>query len=667
MEFSLIDPNTSGVIYTQIVLSTNKNETTIPARCEVIRRIKINAPTNSTNLVIFHKEIAPGVIIASTVLNRKNPYVRILNINTTNVTIPDITVEAESLDDYEIYKTDKNLSKRTKKVLDKLLKNFPKHPTMQAKSDLEDLFIEYADTFALEDEPISCNNFYTQKLRLKDDEPTYIKNYRVPHTQKPEINRQVKKLRKDKLVEKSYSDSNSPLLLVSKKPLPGSTEPRFRLVFDYRKVNEKLVADKFPLPRMDDILDSLGKAKHFSILDLYSGFHQVELHPDSRDITSFSTEEGSFRFTRLPYGLKVAPNSFQRMMTMAFSGLAPEKAFVYMDDLVVIAPSENQMIQNLESVFQICRSKNLKLNPDKCLFFQKEVTYLGHRCTDQGLLPDPSKIEKIKSYPPPKDAEEVKRFVAFANYYRKFVKNFAHHASILTYLTKKNVEYKWTQECQEAFEYLKDSIMNPPILQYPDFDKQFCVTTDASKMACGAILSQDHNGTQLPIAFASRSFTKGEQNKSVIEQELAAIHWAINHFRPYLYGTKFLVKSDHRPLVYLFSMRNPSSKLTRMRLDLEEYDFSIEYVKGKDNSGADALSRIDFSDIKTINQNMIAVLTRSKTKKINDDTSANEDESAMFKKPIEDPRIFEVTNIKQVKNLPRVVFETNKKNAKMHY
>lgn len=656
LEFSIVDPFTNNLIYTPIMLSPNKDEITIPARSEVIRRIKIQTTTNSTSLVINHQEIAPGVIIASTLINTKNPCVRILNINSKDVIIrDDIEVEAESLDNYHIFENEK-LPKRTKKVMDKLLRNFPKHPTQRTKSKLEDLFIKYADTFALDDEPISCNNFYEQKLRLKDDEPVYIKNYRIPHTQKPEIKRQVDKLVTDELVEKSSSDSNSPLLLVSKKPLPGSTKPRFRLVFDYRKVNDKLVADKFPLPRMDEILDSLGKARHFSVLDLYSGFHQVGLHPDSRDITSFSTDEGSFRFTRLPYGLKVAPNSFQRMMTMAFSGLPPQKAFVYMDDLVVISSTEQQMLQNLESVFQICRSKNLKLNPEKCLFFQTEVTYLGHRCTNKGLLPDPSKIEKIKNYPEPRNAEEIKRFVAFANYYRKFVKNFAHHASHLTNLTKKKVEYKWSEECQIAFEYLKDSIMNPPILQYPDFEKQFCVTTDASKIACGAILSQDYNGIQLPIAFASRSFTKGEQNKSVIEQELAAIHWAINHFRPYLFGTKFLVKSDHRPLVYLFSMRNPSSKLTRMRLDLEEFNFEIQYVKGKDNSGADALSRIDFDDIKLINKDIkIAVMTRSKFKQNN-----TENNEQSIQKPVEDPRIFEVIKIAEVKRLPRVIFTFNK-------
>lgn len=300
-----------------------------------------------------------------------------------------------------------------------------------------------------------------------------------------------------------------------KKALPGSSEKRWGMVIDYRQLNKKLVADKFPLPRIDEILDQLGGARYFSCLDLMSGFHQIPLSENSRDFTSFSTENGSFRFKRLPYGLKVAPNSFQRMMTIAFSGLTPSKAFLYMD-LMVIATSEGQMIKNLREVFETCRKFNLKLHPEKCKFFQHETTFLGHKCTDQGILPDDAKYSAIQNYPRPTDADGARRFIAFANY-RRFIKFFAEHSRHITKLTKKNIKFIWTDECENAFQYLKNSLLTPQILKYPDFDKKFCITTDASKFACGAILSQEHNGTQLPVAYASRSFTKGEQNKSVIE------------------------------------------------------------------------------------------------------------------------------------------------------
>ena len=154
--------------------------------------------------------------------------------------------------------------------------------------------------------------------------------------------------------------------MVPKKSLPNSKEKRWRLVIDYRQINKKLVADKFPLPRIDDILDQLGRAKYFSCLELMSGFHQIKLEDDSRDLTSFSTNIGSYRFTRLPYGLKIAPNSFQRMMTIVFSGLNPEQAFLYMDDLVVLGCSEKHMLSNLTNVFELCREHDLKLHPEKC-------------------------------------------------------------------------------------------------------------------------------------------------------------------------------------------------------------------------------------------------------------------------------------------------------------
>lgn len=322
---------------------------------------------------------------------------------------------------------------------------------------------------------------------------------------------------------------------------------------DYRQLNRKLIADKFPLLRIDEILDNLGRARYFSCLDLFSGFHQIRLQEDSREYTAFSTDSGTFQWKVLPFGLNVAPNSFCRMMSIAFSGLPPEQAFLYMDDVIVIGTSEENHLHNLENVFKICRAYNLKLNPDKCEFFRREVTFLGHKCTRNGLLPDDTKTEVIRKYPRPSDKESVKRFTAFANFYRRFIKNFAQLATPLNKLTRKRVEFVWSDECEEAFQAPKSRLMKPPILQYPDFNRPFIVTVDASNSACGAVLSQENDGHDLPICFISRSFQKGELNKPVIEKELLAIHFAITYLRPYLYGTKFTVRSDHRPLIYLYN------------------------------------------------------------------------------------------------------------------
>lgn len=308
-------------------------------------------------------------------------------------------------------------------------------------------------------------------------------------------------------------------------------------------------------------------------------------------------------------------------------------------------------MKNLQSVFQICRKYSLKLNPYKCHFFKTEVTYLGHKCTNKGILPDDSKYTVVQNYPTPNDKDEVKRFIAFANYYRRFIPHFAELAKPLNHLTKLRTIFTWTQDCHNSFQNLKNCILNPIILQYPDFAKEFILTVDASKIAAGAVLSQNFDGNDLPIAFASKTFTKGEINKSTIEKELTAIYFGIKHFRPYLYGTHFVIKSDHKPLSYLFALTDPSSKLTRMRIDLEEYNFTVQYIKGKDNVVADALSRISIDELKLLKQadvNSIKVVTRSKTKSYaNDEIIHNIDEDKQIKiNCIENDKYWKIPKIK---------------------
>jgi len=429
--FIIRPQNLNYPIYVSITYSAGNNTVLLPARSQVIRKIDINVVNDF--IFVPNQEIHNGIYVANTIAASKHVYVRLLNTTNFDQVVKVNKIQYENLKDYDIHNTD--TGNRSEQILSKLKKNFPD----QFKNQLTELCTQYSDVFGLETEPISTNNFYKQTLRLKDDEPIYIKNYRSPHSHIEEIQKQVGKLISDKIVEPSVSEYNSPLLLVPKKSLPNSQEKKWRLVIDYRQINKKLLSDKFPLPRIDDILDQLGRAKYFSCLDLMSGFHQIELEENSRNITSFSTSNGSYRFTRLPFGLKIAPNSFQRMMTISFSGLEPSQAFLYMDDLMVIGCSEKHMIKNLTDVFNICRKYNLKLHPEKCSFFMHEVTFLGHKCTDKGVLPDDKKYDVIKNYPVPHDADSARRFVAFCNYYRRFIKNFADYSRHITRLCKKNV------------------------------------------------------------------------------------------------------------------------------------------------------------------------------------------------------------------------------------
>lgn len=639
-----------------------KNQFVIPPRCQVIKKISI--PNLLEDSVVEGKQLKPGVFIASSIVNQNEQYVKILNVNTKPAFVHfNMKTKVAPLQKYHKIDLPKEKinEKRNEKLIDELKVN--NIIDLDIKTKLKQLCLKYNDIFALEGEKLSANNFYKQSIHVNTDSPVYIKNYRTPEVHKEETNTQINKMLDDGIIQSSTSPYNSPILLVPKKS--SNSEEKWRLVVDFRQLNKRVIADKFPLPRIDEMLDNLGRAKFFTTLDLTSGFHQIELDKDSKKYTAFSSTSGHYEFNRLPFGLNISPNSFQRMMTIALSGLPPECAFLYIDDILVVGCSVNHHLSNLETVFQRLRQYNLKLNPTKCNFFRYEVTYLGHHISEEGILPDPSKYKTIEKYPKPSNADEVRRFVAFCNYYRRFIQNFADIAHPLNKLLRKNVTFTWTDECQHAFDTLKSKLISPQILKFPDFKKEFVLITDASKMACGAILAQKYDSVDLPIAYASKSFTRGESNKSTIEQELTAIHWAITYFRPYLYGRKFVIKTDHRPLVYLFSMKSPTSKLTRMRLDLEEFNFEVQYVQGKTNVGADALSRIQIDSEMLKNITMLKVTTRAMSKRNKNNQNEQHQTVNQNSNETDHLNVFESLNNNEIYTLPKLSIESAIQNTNM--
>ncbi|CAH2228131.1 jg21785, partial [Pararge aegeria aegeria] len=244
------------------------------------------------------------------------------------------------------------------------------------------------------------------------------------------------------------------------------------------------------------------------------------------------------------------------------------------------------------TVFDRLRKTNLKLQLDKSEFLRKEVLYLGHTITKDGLKPNNDKIKAVLNFPLPKTITEIKSFLGLIGYYRRFIKDFARVTQPLTSCLKKRNKIIINEKYIEAFQKCKELLTNAPLLQYPDPEKPYVLTTDASEVALGAVLSQGAIGSDRPIAYASRTLSDTESRYSTIERELLAIVWAVKHFRPYLYGHKFKIYTDHRPLAWLYSLKEPNSKLTRWRLRLQEHDFEVVYKKGKQNTNADALSRI---------------------------------------------------------------------------
>lgn len=468
------------------------------------------------------------------------------------------------------------------------------HMNPEERYHIQKLVKEYSDIFHNEDKPLTFSNKVKHEIKTHDEMPIYTKSYRYPFVHKQEVQTQIQKMLSQKIIQPSNSPWSSPIWIVPKK-LDASGKQKWRVVVDYRKLNEKTINDKYPLPNITDILDKLGRCQYFSTLDLASGFHQIEMNPRDSEKTAFNVENGHFEYLRMPFGLKNAPATFQRVMDNILKGIQNELCLVYMDDIIIFSVSLQEQIQNLRKVFDRLRNANFKIQIDKSEFFRKEVNFLGHVITPSGIRHNPDKIKAIKQYPVPKTQKQLKGFLGLLGYYRKFINNFATITKPLTQCLKKNANITLSEEYMNCIEKCKNLLTNEPILQYPDFTQTFNLTTDASNVAIGAVLSQGTIGKDLPVAYASRTLNESEKNYSTIEKELLAIVYATKYFRPYLYGRKFKIITDHKPLQWLFSLKEPNSKLVRWRLRLEEYDYDIIYKKGKLNANADALSRIEIN------------------------------------------------------------------------
>lgn len=393
------------------------------------------------------------------------------------------------------------------------------------------------------------------------------------------------------IIRHSSSPWSSPIWVVPKKP-DASGEKKWRLVVDYRKVNEKTIDDRYPIPNITEVLDKLGKCNYFTTLDLASEFHQIEIEPNDIKKTAFTVEHGHYEFVRMPFGLKNAPSTFQRVMDHILRKFIGKICLVYMDDITIYSTSLQEHSENLEKILKTLTDFNLKIQLDKSEFFRKETAFLGHIVTPEGVKPNPDKIEAIQAWPLPRNEKELRGFLGTIGYYRRFLQDFAKIVKPLTVQLKKGESINHSKDFVEAFEKCKTLLTSSHILQYPDFSKPFVLTSDASNFAIGAVLSQGPIGKDKSVAFASRTLSKTEENYSTIEKELLAIVWACKYFRPYLFGNKFTLYTDHRPLQYVFNIKDPSSKLVRWRLSLEEFDYEIKYREGKQNVVADGLSRI---------------------------------------------------------------------------
>ena len=454
---------------------------------------------------------------------------------------------------------------------------------------LDILLAEYADIFATTSLDLGHTSIIEHKIDTGNASPIKQQPYRASHSQKVSIEHHINDMLDQGIIEVSSSPWSSPVVLVKKKD--GST----RFCIDYRKLNATTRKDSYPLPRIDDALDSLAGSKYFSTLDLQSGYHQVAMHPESKEKTAFISHAGLYQFNVLSFGLTNAPPQFQRLMSRVLHGLEWKVCLVYIDDVIIFSSSFAEHLSRLQLVFDRFRAANLKLKPSKCYFARDSVNYLGFVVSSKGIAPDTYKLDAVRSFPTPKTVKEVRSFLGLCNYYRRFVKDFANIASPLNHLTRKNVRFSWSSDCEIAFAELKSRLCSPPILAYPNFDLPFHLYTDASQYALGFILGQVVDGKEVVLAYGGRELSDAEKKYSTTEREALAVVDGIKRYQPYLTGQSFFVHTDHGSLSWLMKVKDPTGRLARWALQLQQYDFQIIHRSGSSNGNADALSRRPYS------------------------------------------------------------------------
>ena len=458
----------------------------------------------------------------------------------------------------------------------------------EEKQKLQNLLLKYKDTFSKNEWDLGLTNLTEHSIDTGNSAPVKQPPRRVPIAFAAEEKKAIEDLKAKGVIRDSISPWASPIVLVHKKD--GGVRP----CVDYRKVNELVKPDGFPLPRVQDCIDAVAGSELFSVFDLTSGYFQIPLKEDDIPKSAFVCKYGQFEMTRMPFGLNNAASTFQRTMELALRGLQWITCLIYIDDIIVFGRNFEQHLERVEQVLQRLKEAGLKVKPDKCNMLQTEVVFLGHVVSAQGVRPNPTNVSKIVGWPKPESAKQVKQFVAMGSYYRRYIRDFATIVRPMVDLTKKGKKFIWNEACNLSFEGLKKALTSSDVMAYPSNEAgQFYLDVDASDVGIGGILHQMQEGKEKVIAYGSRALNKAERNYCIAEKELLAVRFFIEYYRQYLLGRRFTVRTDHQALIWLFSLKEPRGKIARWIEILSHYDFSVEYRPGKKQAHCDALSRCE--------------------------------------------------------------------------
>lgn len=421
---------------------------------------------------------------------------------------------------------------------------------------------------------------------LPDTQPIKQRYYPVSPFKQSIIDGEIDEMLKLGIIEPSKSPWSSPVCLVRK------SDDSYRFCIDFRKLNAVTKKDSYPIPYISAILDKLRCAKFISSIDIKSAFWQVPLSERSREYTAFTVPgRNLYQFCRMPFGLTNAPATWQRIIDRVLGSDLEYNVMVYLDDIIIISESFEEHLKVLGLVFDRLREAGLGVKREKCHFCKPELRYLGYMVDSRGLRPDPEKVNAIVNMAPPNNITEVRRFIGTASWYRRFVPDFSSLLAPILNLTKKGNRWKWSSDCQESFNAVKEALITAPILVSPDFGRMFTLQTDASSYGLGAVLTQSFDDGEKVIAYLSRSLTRQEAKLTVTEKECLAVIWSVEKLRHYLEGVHFKVITDHHSLLWLHNLRDPQGRLARWALRLQPYDFELIHRKGKEHVVPDFLSR----------------------------------------------------------------------------
>lgn len=448
------------------------------------------------------------------------------------------------------------------------------------------MLYQHAAVFSTGEGDLGRTQLATHVIDTGDARPLKVSSRRVPLQLQGEIEGCLKQMLEAEVIQPSCSPWAAPIVPVRKK------DGGLRFCVDYRKLNEVTRKDAYPLPRIDDALDSLANASWFSTLDLVSGYWQVEIDPKDKPKTTFITRQGLYEFNVLSFGLCNAPSTFQRLMDLVLADLQWSTCLVYLDDIIVFGRSFEEHLQRLDVVLGKLEGANLKVKPAKCNLFAKRVQYLGHVISAEGVRVDPAKVKVVREWPVPQNQTEVRSFVGLASYYLRFIQGFAEMAHPLHQLTEKGRKFSWNPECDQAFLKLKECLVSAPVLVYPDPEKRFVLDTDASDLGIGAVLSQEMEGGERVVAYASRALTKAEREYATTRKELLSMVTFMRYFRHYLLGREFVLRTDHNSLRWLHNFQGVEGQLARWMEQLANFQYIIVHRAGKLHANADAMSRV---------------------------------------------------------------------------